>query len=194
MKDQKEPYLSMEVFAGAMAGFSQVLVTNPCEVVKINLQIQGQLLRQDLSPTARPSATQIIRQLGLRRLFVGSSVCLLRDVPFSIIYFTAYPRLKRILSSEDGSTSKSGLLLAGAAAGVPSAALTTPADVIKTRIQAGINPTLKSRGISSVTLDIWTKEGPMAFFKGTWARMLRSGLQFGVTLFVYELLQNVTVS
>ena len=39
-------------------------------------------------------AGHIIRQLGLLGLYKGASACLLRDIPFSAIYFPAYSHLK----------------------------------------------------------------------------------------------------
>ena len=40
-------------------------------------------------------AGHIIRQLGLGGLYKGASACLLRDIPFSAIYFPAYAHLKK---------------------------------------------------------------------------------------------------
>ncbi len=46
-------------------------------------------------PAARKSAIQIIRQLGLLGLYKGVSACLLRDIPFSAIFFPYYAHLKK---------------------------------------------------------------------------------------------------
>lgn len=40
-------------------------------------------------------AIHIIRQLGVLGLYRGASACLLRDIPFSAIYFPAYGHLKK---------------------------------------------------------------------------------------------------
>lgn len=45
-------------------------------------------------------ATHIIRQLGLLGLYKGASACLLRDIPFSAIYFPAYSHLKKDIFNE----------------------------------------------------------------------------------------------
>lgn len=45
-------------------------------------------------------AVHIIRQLGLVGLYKGSSACLLRDIPFSAIYFPAYSHLKKDVFNE----------------------------------------------------------------------------------------------
>ena len=45
-------------------------------------------------------AIHIVRQLGLVGLYKGASACLLRDIPFSAIYFPSYWHLKKDLFSE----------------------------------------------------------------------------------------------
>ncbi len=72
-----------------------------------------------------------------RALSGARPACLLRDVPFSAIYFPTYSHLKKDVFGES-KTKKLGvlqLLTAGAIAGMPAAYLTTPCDVIKTRLQ-----------------------------------------------------------
>lgn len=82
-----------EVLAGGMAGGCQVVFTNPLEIVKIRLQVQGEVAKQQGTP--KRSAMWIVRNLGLVGLYKGASACLLRDVPFSAIYFPTYNHLKR---------------------------------------------------------------------------------------------------
>lgn len=88
-----------EVISGGMAGGSQVLFTNPLEIVKIRLQVQGETLVSEAG-TIRTGAWKICRSLGLRGLYKGASACLLRDIPFSMIYFTTYSHLKKDLFGE----------------------------------------------------------------------------------------------
>jgi solute carrier family 25 aspartate/glutamate transporter 12/13 len=89
--------LHLEVLSGCIAGASQVVFTNPLEIVKIRLQVMGQKSTtvEGAKPAVRTGAMQIVRQLGLVGLYKGSSACLLRDVPFSGIYFTSYAHLKK---------------------------------------------------------------------------------------------------
>ena len=71
-------------------------------------------------------------------LLQGARACLLRDIPFSAIYFPAYAHLKPQFADDTGYNSPLSLLTAGAIAGMPAASLVTPADVIKTRLQVRI--------------------------------------------------------
>jgi len=178
-KDDVVP-LPFEIVAGGVAGGCQVLFTNPLEIIKIRMQLDN---------TASLAGT--FKDVGMRRLYVGASACLLRDIPFSAIYFPAYAHLKKSLSEEDGHLPIQYALLAGFLAGFPAAGLTTPADVIKTRLQAkqpeGVEP---YKGLVKTALRISKEEGFNALWKGAGLRMVRSPPQFAVTLFVYELLQR----
>ncbi|KAL2131679.1 hypothetical protein VTI74DRAFT_4746 [Chaetomium olivicolor] len=182
-----------EVIAGGAAGGCQVVFTNPLEIVKIRLQVQGEVAKS-VEGAPKRSAMWIVRNLGLVGLYKGASACLLRDVPFSAIYFPVYSHLKKDLFGES-QTKKLGvlqLLTAGAIAGMPAAYLTTPCDVIKTRLQVEARKgDTTYTGLRHAAKTIWKEEGFRAFFKGGPARIFRSSPQFGFTLAAYELLQNV---
>ncbi|KAL7061654.1 hypothetical protein AAHC03_0727 [Spirometra sp. Aus1] len=173
-----------EIISGGCAGGCQVLFTNPLEIVKIQLQVAG-----EVSNVLRPSAIQIVSRLGLFGLYRGSSACFLRDIPFSAIYFPAYAHLKQLFADAQGHTGPPGLLFAATLAGAPAAAFATPADVVKTRLQVFPRPGQTTyTGIRHAIVTIWSEEGGRAFWKGATARVLRSSPQFGVTLLTYEML------
>lgn len=115
-------------------------------------------------------------------------------MPFSAIYFPSYNHLKRDLFGE-GPNKKLGilqLLTAGAIAGMPAAYLTTPCDVIKTRLQVEARKGEETyNGIRHCARTVLKQEGFRAFFKGGPARVLRSSPQFGFTLAGYEVLQKL---
>ncbi|KAG6000810.1 hypothetical protein E4U21_005008 [Claviceps maximensis] len=184
--------LGAEILAGASAGGCQVVFTNPLEIVKIRLQIQGEVAKT-IEGAPKRSAMWIVRNLGLVGLYKGASACLLRDVPFSAIYFPTYSHLKRDFFGESP-TKKLGilqLLTAGAIAGMPAAYLTTPCDVIKTRLQVEARKGEATyTGLRHAAQTIWKEEGFRAFFKGGPARIFRSSPQFGFTLAAYEFLQT----
>ncbi|KAG0643576.1 mitochondrial carrier domain-containing protein [Tuber brumale] len=185
--------LPWELIAGGSAGACQVVFTNPLEIVKIRLQVQGEVAK-NVEGVPRRSALWIVKNLGLVGLYRGASACLLRDVPFSAIYFPTYSHLKKDWFGES-LTKKLGivqLLISGAIAGMPAAYLTTPCDVIKTRLQVEARKgQTHYRGLIHCASTIWREEGFKAFYKGGPARILRSSPQFGCTLAVYEVLQTL---
>jgi len=175
-----------EIIAGGVGGASQVLFTNPLEIVKIRLQVAGEIASGE-----KISAVAVCRELGFFGLYKGARACFLRDIPFSMIFFPTYAHCKPALADENGYNSPGSLLLSAAIAGCPAASLVTPADVIKTRLQvvARAGQTTYT-GTLDAARKIYAEEGFRAFWKGAVARMCRSSPQFGVTLVTYELLQR----
>ncbi|CDO92623.1 unnamed protein product [Kluyveromyces dobzhanskii CBS 2104] len=186
-----------EILSGATAGACQVIFTNPLEIVKIRLQMRSDFVGENGKPAL--GAIGIIRQLGLRGLYKGAAACMLRDIPFSAIYFPTYAHLKKDVFKFDPNDKNKRtklktweLLLAGAVAGMPAAYLTTPFDVIKTRLQ--IDPRkgeTKYTGVIHAARTIFKEESIKSFFKGGPARVLRSSPQFGFTLAAFEMFQGL---
>ena len=102
-----------EVLAGGCAGASQVVFTNPLEIVKIRLQVAGEVVGG-----SKVKAWHVVKDLGLLGLYKGARACLLRDVPFSAIYFPVYAHTKAAFADEDGYNHPLTLLAAGAISGI----------------------------------------------------------------------------
>lgn len=185
-KDGRIP-LYGEILAGFSAGTCQVAVTNPLEIIKIRLQTAGEIIN---GPKVR--LLDVIKDLGFKGLYKGSRACWLRDIPFSGIYFPVYAHMKLLTADSQGLNSPYSLLASAMIAGVPAAALVTPADVIKTRLQVASRAGQTTyTGVIDCFRKLLHEEGPSSFWKGATARVFRSSPQFGVTLLSYELLQRV---
>ena len=72
----------------------------------------------EVEGAAPRGALHIVRQLGLVGLYKGASACLLRDIPFSAIYFTAYNHMKKDVYQEGHNGKKLGFLETLVSAGV----------------------------------------------------------------------------
>jgi len=178
-KETGEIKVYHEALAGSAAGLTQVVVTNPYELVKVRLQ------------TSKLSAAVVLKELGFRGLFTGAPATLLRDVPFSAMYFTMYGNLKRIYKDENGHVPFQTLFLCSGFAGMIAAGAVTPADVIKTRLQVKTQGTdVMYKGIADCFNRIVKEEGPRALFKGAVPRMMIISPLFAITLAVYEVLQG----
>ncbi|XP_075043932.1 mitochondrial glutamate carrier 1 [Mixophyes fleayi] len=205
-KDGKKLTLIKEMLAGCGAGTCQVIVTTPMEMLKIQLQDAGRLAAQrklmagqagvnsaiaESNPT-RPTAIAISRELlrskGIAGLYKGLGATLLRDVPFSIIYFPLFANLNKLgQKTPDEKSPFFVSFLAGCAAGSTAAVAVNPCDVIKTRLQSlqrGINEDTYS-GITDCARKLWKTEGPAAFLKGAYCRALVIAPLFGIAQVVY---------
>ncbi|KAJ6520104.1 mitochondrial inner membrane protein [Mycena sanguinolenta] len=184
--------LYWELIAGGTAGGCQVVFTNPLEIVKIRLQVQGEAAKAE--GFAPKGAVHIIRQLGVLGLYKGASACLLRDIPFSAIYFPTYGHLKKDVFHEGYNGKELSfveLLLSAGIAGMPAAYLTTPADVVKTRLQVEARKgQTHYKGLMDAFGTIYREEGFRALFKGGPARIIRSSPQFAFTLMSYEMFKK----
>ncbi|ELV12607.1 Mitochondrial glutamate carrier 1, partial [Tupaia chinensis] len=195
--------LFKEMLAGCGAGTCQVIVTTPMEMLKIQLQDAGRIAAQkkilaaqaqlsaqgsaqpSVEPPAapRPTATQLTRDLlrshGIAGLYKGLGATLLRDVPFSIVYFPLFANLNQL--GRPASEEKSPFyvsFLAGCVAGM-----------VKTRLQSlqrGVNEDTYS-GFLDCARKILQHEGPSAFLKGAYCRALVIAPLFGIAQVVYFL-------
>jgi solute carrier family 25 aspartate/glutamate transporter 12/13 len=193
----KKLHFSLEMLAGACAGACQLLVTNPMEMIKIRLQMEGETSRllhaKGLTPPSALTMTSVCRDLGFPGVYRGASACLLRDIPFTAMYFPSYTAIKNLLVEQraNGLPTSTDLLLAGTLAGVPAAFLTTPADVIKTRLQVTPRPgEAMYTGIRDCAQKIYVQEGLPGLFRGSAVRVVRIAPQFGISLLAYEKLSE----
>ncbi|XP_044540730.1 mitochondrial glutamate carrier 1, partial [Gracilinanus agilis] len=211
-KDGQKLTLLREMLAGCGAGTCQVIVTTPMEMLKIQLQDAGRLAAQkkmletqaNLSAPgaaqsvvgsaapARPTATQLTRELwrskGVAGLYKGLGATLLRDVPFSIVYFPLFANLDALGRPEPGEKAPFYVsFLAGCVAGSTAAVAVNPCDVVKTRLQSlqrGVNEDTYS-GFLDCARKILKNEGPSAFLKGAYCRALVIAPLFGIAQVVY---------
>jgi solute carrier family 25 aspartate/glutamate transporter 12/13 len=62
--------------------------------------VQGEIARAEGSQVAKLSAITVVKELGLFGLYKGVGACLLRDIPFSGIFFPVYAHVKKDIFEE----------------------------------------------------------------------------------------------
>ncbi|CAM4518477.1 unnamed protein product [Leuciscus chuanchicus] len=207
-KDGQKLTLVGEMLAGCGAGTCQVIVTTPMEMLKIQLQDAGRIEAQRniigrhggggrakanavrKSPTALQLSRDLLKDKGITGLYTGLGATLLRDVPFSIIYFPLFANLNSLgRRNTDGSAPFYISFLSGCLAGCTAAVAVNPVDVLKTRLQSlsrGCDDETYS-GMKDCIRKILRHEGPSAFLKGAYCRALVIAPLFGVVQVVYFL-------
>ncbi|KAJ8485409.1 hypothetical protein OPV22_017894 [Ensete ventricosum] len=202
--------------AGAIGDTLGSFVYVPCEVVKQRMQVQGTrkswastITKENISqkPGERmygyyngmfQAGHSIWKQHGLKGLYVGYWSTLARDVPFAGLMVTFYEALKdfteygkqRFLpnSSLHVGSSFEGLVLGGLAGGF-SAYLTTPLDVIKTRLQVQ-GSTIRYNGWLDALKRIWMAEGFNGMFRGSVPRIMWYVPASALTFMAVEFLRD----
>ncbi|CAH8301121.1 unnamed protein product [Eruca vesicaria subsp. sativa] len=199
--------------AGAIGDTLGSFVYVPCEVIKQRMQIQGTssswssfISRNSVPVKPRgdmygyytgmfQAGSSILKEQGPKGLYAGYWSTLARDVPFAGLMVMFYEALKDLTDQGKKkfpqfglNSSVEGLVLGGLAGGL-SAYLTTPLDVVKTRLQVQ-GTTIKYKGWLDAVGQILRKEGPEGFFRGSVPRVMwyipASALTFMAVEFLRE--------
>ncbi|KAL4919744.1 mitochondrial carrier domain-containing protein [Aspergillus aurantiobrunneus] len=194
--------------ASSMGEIAACAVRVPMEVVKQRAQAglfggSSLLALRDILALRHPDpASGAKRGYGqvIRELYRGASITIAREIPFTVLQFTMWEAMKETYAkrrqAEAGlGTSVSGQVPAstsaffGSIAGAISAGLTTPLDVIKTRVmlaRRGDGAEAKSGvRIKDVVQEI-AKEGFGAFWRGIQPRVAWIGIGGAVFLGSYQ--------
>jgi len=195
-KDDGSISISSEVIAGALAGICQSSVSTPMELIKIQLQDHGRTRTSSNSfsgvsgPASSFSAlNEIFKAGGGFSLYKGGLPTILRNIVFAMIYFPLFANINSYVCPPcvtDDSVFWLTLSSGFASASI-SAALTTPLDVVKTRMQTlkkGVGEETYS-GVVEAFYTIFKTEGVSALFKGMVGRSLIIGPIFGISQMVY---------
>lgn len=161
--------------AGMLSGVFTTAIMAPGERIKCLLQIQA---ASGGVKYAGPMdcAKQIYKEAGIRGIYKGTVLTLMRDVPASGMYFMTYEWLKNVLTPEGHSVSELSvprILFAGGMAGIFNWAVAIPPDVLKSRFQtapAGKYP----NGFRDVLRELIREEGIRSLYKGFTPVMLRA--------------------
>uniref|UniRef100_A0A8P4K8E4 Mitochondrial glutamate carrier 2 n=1 Tax=Dicentrarchus labrax TaxID=13489 RepID=A0A8P4K8E4_DICLA len=192
-KDGKGLTVFKEMLAGCGAGMCQVIVTTPMEMLKIQLQDAGRLAAQQkkpimMSPTKLVATNTLLHTQGIQGLYKGLGATLMRDVPFSMVYFPLFANLNRLgKPCPEESSPFYWAFLSGCVAGSTAAVAVNPCDVVKTRLQSltkGSNEETYN-GVVDCVSKIMRKEGPSAFLKGAGCRALVIAPLFGIAQVMY---------
>lgn len=165
--------------AGAIGGLAASLIRVPTEVIKQRMQT-GQFT------SASGAVRFIASKERFKGFYAGYGSFLLRDLPFDAIQFCIYEQIRigYMLAARRNLNDPENAVI-GAFAGALTGAITTPLDVIKTRlmVQGSAN---QYKGIVDCVQTIIKEEGPSAFLKGIGPRVLWIGIGGSIFFGVLE--------
>jgi solute carrier family 25 protein 38 len=188
--------------AGVGARFMAALALSPVSVMKTRMEdaVTGSGPLAGLG-TWRALA-HVARTEGAASLYSGLLPTLVRDAPYSGIYFAAFSALKVMLRRGDNGGGGGGVMspaldaagtfAAGLAAGVLATAMTHPADVLKTRLQ--LQPA-EGRFVDGTVLAMEVRalvraEGVAGLFAGLLPRVAKRGTTTALTWTLFEVLMK----
>lgn len=175
--------------AGSLARVWAATCISPIEMVRTKIQSEQLTYTQVFQ-----AVKDTVRAKGVLSLWRGLGPTLLRDVPFSAVYWSSYESMKSYVLS---STGRSNLqfheaFTAGAVGGTFAAFFTLPFDVIKTRRQIELGE-LEVIGTKKETTATWKlihnvykTEGLRALFAGLFPRLVKVAPSCAIMISSYE--------
>ena len=187
---------------GALSTVSHDMVMTPLDVVKQRMQL-------GYYESSLHCARTIAKEEGMRPLFLSLPVTLVTNIPFTAVMVAVNESAKEVLNPS-GHYNLPAFIASGALAGGVAAAVTTPFDVVKTRLQtqslrpvaveavcggAGICARADSAlpkalhaysGVGDVLRVIHNQDGVAGLFRGIKPRMLVQATSAAVSWTAYE--------
>ncbi|KAL2652140.1 hypothetical protein R1flu_020268 [Riccia fluitans] len=190
-------------FAAALGNITSSAILVPKEVIKQRMQAGA-------TGTAREVFMHTIQTEGVLGLYAGYSAALLRNLPTNIISFSTFEYLKMawLKGTDKVRLDPWQSVVSGAFAGALSAAVTTPLDLVKTRLMTqaraqvavtGLSGTRAEaaaraqavaeytyKGVANTMNRIWVEEGPKGLMKGVGPRVFYNALFSAIGFFAFE--------
>ncbi|KAG7233988.1 hypothetical protein INR49_006290, partial [Caranx melampygus] len=167
--------------AGGGAGAVSRTCTAPLDRLKVMMQVYGSRTN---NMCIMSGLMQMIKEGGMRSLWRGNGVNIIKIAPESALKFMAYEQIKRLIGSDKETLSILERFVAGSLAGVIAQSTIYPMEVLKTRL--ALRKTGQYSGISDCAKQIFRREGLGAFYKGYVPNMLGIIPYAGIDLAVYE--------
>ncbi|XP_071043885.1 solute carrier family 25 protein Shawn isoform X3 [Parasteatoda tepidariorum] len=178
----KEMDFWIPVFAGVSARAGTVTAVSPIEFLRTKMQ-------SEKIDTFRlyENIKELIKNKGILSLWRGLIPTLLRDAPFSAIYWSVYEQLK--LHQDHPSILKT--LIFGALSGSVAATITLPFDVIKTIRQSdlgiAVHHSTNKGSMLAVLKNLYLKGGINSLFAGLVPRLMKVAPACAIMITSYEM-------
>lgn len=167
------------MIAASMGEIAACLVRVPAEVIKQRTQTSKGNSSLDTFKLILKNDRE-----GLRGFYRGWGSTIMREIPFTMIQFPLYEWLKKTWAAKQQKETVNPLqgAICGSVAGGSAAAVTTPLDVIKTRIM------LHETKVSALYIAkvIWKEENFKVFWSGVGPRTMWISAGGAIFLGVYE--------
>ncbi|XP_055965523.1 mitochondrial adenyl nucleotide antiporter SLC25A23 isoform X1 [Sorex fumeus] len=174
-----------QLVSGAVAGAVSRTGTAPLDRLKVFMQVHASKTNK---LNILGGLRSMIQEGGVRSLWRGNGINVLKIAPESAIRFMAYEQIKRAIRGQQETLRVQERFVAGSLAGATAQTIIYPMEVLKTRL------TLRRSGQYHGLLDcarrILEREGPHAFYRGYLPNMLGIVPYAGIDLAVYETLKN----
>lgn len=187
-KFQSYPSVLIPPTAGAMGN-----------IVSSAIMVPKELITQRMQAGAKGRSWEVLLRVlekdGILGLYAGYSATLLRNLPAGVLSYSSFEYLKAAVLSRTKNSHLEPLqsVFCGALAGAISASITTPLDVVKTRLMTqghveAINKVSAAMysGVSSTVKQVLKEEGWIGLTRGMGPRVLHSACFSALGYFAFE--------
>lgn len=176
------PPLLIPPTAGAMGNIISSAIMVPKELITQRMQsgaVKGRSWQVLL---------KILEKDGILGLYAGYSATLLRNLPAGVLSYSSFEYLKAavLIKFNQASLEPFQSVCCGALAGAISASLTTPLDVVKTRLMTQIHSDAIALTVSQTVKQILKEEGWVGFTRGMGPRVVHSACFSAIGYFAFE--------
>ncbi|KAG1824180.1 mitochondrial carrier domain-containing protein [Suillus variegatus] len=184
LHDQLAPVNHM--LSASVGEVAACLIRVPTEVIKTRMQTST----YGASASSFKAATLVLHHEGIPGFYRGFWTTIMREIPFTSLQFPLYEFLKSRLSIylDRKPLYAHEAAVCGSIAGGTAAALTTPLDVLKTRVMLDLRDPSKQQ-VPTLPMrfqQIYVQEGAKALFAGIVPRTMWISAGGAVFLGVYE--------
>ncbi|KAL8707641.1 MAG: hypothetical protein Q9220_007379 [cf. Caloplaca sp. 1 TL-2023] len=184
---------------GRAEAVEHMLAASAGEIAACAVRVPTEVVKQRAQAAQHPSSMAALRFILAQRRVIGISgvwremyrgwgITVMREVPFTAIQFPLWEGMKSWRRREAGqsqvSAAESGLF--GSIAGAVAAGLTTPLDVLKTRMMLA----KERQAAIPLFMQIWKESGPSAFIAGIGPRIMWISAGGAVFLGTYQWVYN----
>ncbi|XP_048354072.1 calcium-binding mitochondrial carrier protein SCaMC-1 [Sphaerodactylus townsendi] len=173
-----------QLLAGGVAGAVSRTGTAPLDRLKVMMQVHGSKSKMNIAGGLQ----QMVKEGGIRSLWRGNGVNVVKIAPETAIKFWAYEQYKKMFLNEDGKVGTVERFISGSLAGATAQTSIYPMEVMKTRLAVG--KTGQYAGMFDCAKKILRREGMKAFYKGYIPNILGIIPYAGIDLAVYEALKK----
>lgn len=161
-------------------------------IVSSAIMVPKELITQRMQAGAKGRSWQVLLSIlekdGVLGLYAGYWATLLRNLPAGVLSYSSFEYLKAavLVKTKQAYLEPFQSVCCGALAGAISASLTTPLDVVKTRLMTQIHSDAIAFGVVETVKQILKEEGLVGFTRGMGPRVVHSACFSAIGYFAFE--------
>ncbi|XP_022768011.1 protein MITOFERRINLIKE 1, chloroplastic [Durio zibethinus] len=165
-------------------------------IISSAIMVPRELITQRMQAGAKGRSWEVLLKIlekdGILGLYAGYSATLLRNLPAGVLSYSSFEYLKAAVLSKTQQTYLEPIqsVCCGALAGAISASLTTPLDVVKTRLMTQVHgdkvAAAMYSGVNATVKQIFKEEGWIGLTRGMGPRVVHSACFSALGYFAFE--------